>query len=45
MQNKSWKKELDLLSEAYSSINETSYKDDKSDALGQVNISVQKLVT
>jgi hypothetical protein len=34
MQNKSWKKELDLLSEAYSSINETSYKDDKSDALG-----------
>ena len=34
MQKKSWKKELDLLSEAYTSINETSYKDDKSDALG-----------
>ena len=34
MHNKTWKKEWDLLEEAYGSVNETTHRDDKSDALG-----------
>ena len=34
MHNNTWKKERDLLEEAYSSVNETTHRDDKKDALG-----------